>query len=184
MKRLLVSHRSMFLVGFGLATLVGITLWQLQVQSVSLLARAMSEDVLLIQGILRTIDEQCEIVEIFHDRNYIDFLSVSKFAGSRVGPLKLKKPEAWQGPYLLKMPIAQGKMYELVKMRDGYGIVPGAGVKLPNHKIVGTDVVFDRSSDIDTYLTAEAGLEYEGKPLIAKFVPRFQEVRTIERPGF
>ncbi len=53
---------------------------------------------------LIAIDERCEIIEIAHERSYIDFLSVATFSGSRICPLKLKHPDKWAGPYMQKVP--------------------------------------------------------------------------------
>lgn len=176
MSHKIVSGRAVTGISIALSALIGITLWQLYVEAKRTASRTIREHVAEIAQALSAIDAECGIIEIAHDRNYIDFLSVGQFSGARVGPLKLKNPEKWRGPYLQTTPLIQEKMYELIRMKDGFAVVPGNGVQLANGKIIGKDIVFDRSGDIDTFLTAETGLEFEGKPLIAKFIPAHAEV--------
>lgn len=168
MKTRHIHYGFVITIGCILATLLGITLYQIFQQIRTSSDNAIIHYVDEIEKALRTIDEQCEITSITNDRNYIDFLVVSKFVGSQVGPLTLRFPEKWAGPYMPQNATIKGKQFELIKMKDGYAIVPGRGVRLANGKIIGTDIIFDSTTDIDTLLTPEIGLEFEGKPLIRK----------------
>ena len=118
--------------------------------------------------IFTEIDTKCGISEIKNDRNYIDFLTVKEFAGSQVGPLNLIASDKWAGPYVQENLTMQGKFYEIVKTHDGYFIVPGSGVKLGNGKVIGQDIVFDVTSDIESMTNNTVGLESNGKPLAVR----------------
>ncbi len=168
MKTRHIHYGFIIAIGCILATLLGITLYQIiqQIRTSSDLAIIHYVDE--IEKALHMIDEQCEITGIINDRSYIDFLVVSKFVGSQIGPLTLRFPEKWSGPYMQQNATINGKQFELIKMSDGYAIAPGNGTKLANGNIIGTDIILDSTTDIDTLLTPEVGLEFEGKPLIRK----------------
>src|ERR1700722_2138781 len=42
--------------------------------------------------IFKKIDESCGIIGFDHQKNYIDFLNVKAFSGSKIGPMNLKYP--------------------------------------------------------------------------------------------
>jgi hypothetical protein len=69
-----------------------------------------ADDIALLQRALIAIDEACNITSVMYARSRIDFLSIKKFEGNQVGPLQLRYPEKWQGPYVEKNPMIQGKM--------------------------------------------------------------------------
>lgn len=129
------------------------------------LASTTSEDIVRIERILKQIDVDCNILNIRHDRAFIDFLTVEKFAGSMVGCLNLVYPSRWKGPYLKMNPSIQGKLYEIVRGSDGYFVVPGNGVVLPNGFVVGKGVVFSVNTPIAPMLKPGGKLFYQGMPL-------------------
>lgn len=106
-------------------------------------------DVQQLATIFKSIDEQCTILGFDRQQNYINFLNVGSFEGSQIGPMNLKYPRNWQGPYLADNPTIQTKEYMVVQTKTGYYIAPGNGVKLPNGKVVGTDIIFGKDADMD-----------------------------------
>ncbi len=108
---------------------------------------------------LELIERTCKIINVEQTKNPINFLTVGSFDGSQVGPLNLKHPERWQGPYLSSNPTAQGKDFMLVRTKNGYFVVPGDGVRLPSGKIMGSDIQLDEHSDIAAMMT-DGGLLY------------------------
>ncbi|MFH1643643.1 MAG: hypothetical protein ABIA74_00510 [bacterium] len=125
-------------------------------------------DISKILDSLSKIDRDCSILEIQNDRDYIDFLSVEKFKGSEVGPLNLAYSKNWKGPYVQQNPVFQGKLYEIVKAKDGIFIVPGQGASLPNGYIIGKDFKVDKNSEILEMLKKGGKLNFEGRPLAVK----------------
>lgn len=167
-------------LGLLLAMLVGTTGYYLVYQMRTASTVVMVQQVAAIERALKRIDETCEIISIAHERSYIDFLVVRTFVGSQVGPLQLRFPAKWEGPYEQQNPTVQGIQFELVTVRDGYAIVPGAGVTLMNGKIVGKDIMFGPDTDIDALLVPESGLEFEGNPLVRKIALK---KASIEAPA-
>lgn len=118
-----------------------------------------SQDIKQLARIFADIHETCKILSFEHDKNYIDFLTVSSFAGSEVGLMNLVFPQNWKGPYLNDNPTIQEKYYMIVRTKQGHFIVPGdggecckqecvGGVKLANGKVIGLDINFTEESDI------------------------------------
>jgi hypothetical protein len=136
-------------------------------------ARVVAQDVIIehveqIGKVLENIDATCEIVAIVRDRALIDFLQVQAFVGNQIGPLQLRQPEKWHGPYLDHNPLIQDIPYELVKTREGFYVVPGRGVRLDNGKIIGKDITFTSETDIGMYLNETWGLESPDGLLVRK----------------
>jgi len=127
-------------------------------------------DVTRLAEVLKTIEKDCKIIRFESQKNSINFLNVKSFAGSQVGPLNLKHPERWHGPYLDTNPSIQGKEYLLVRTKKGYFVTPGEGVKLPNGKVVGVDIKLDEKADIESMMKDEKQLGYKGKALAAPLV--------------
>lgn len=125
-----------------------------------------SEDVEILAGIFKKIDEDCGISDFrYQQQNYVDFLNVISFEGSELGTMNLHYPEKWKGPYLRENPTVQGKYYQIVSTNKGYFIVPGDGVRLKNGKIIGKDIIFDKNSDIEIMLDDPQFLMFQGKKL-------------------
>ncbi|MDP3889557.1 MAG: hypothetical protein Q8Q25_03385 [bacterium] len=126
-----------------------------------------TEEVAKLAYIFQRIDQTCSILSFDYQKNPINFLNVKTFTGSEVGPMNLVHPEKWEGPYLEDNPTIQGKEYQVVKTNQGYFITPGDGVKLPNGKIVGVDIVLDEKADIAALMRDENALMFQGKALAA-----------------
>ncbi len=54
--------------------------------------------------------------------------------------MTLKRPAKWAGPYAELNFKMQDKLYEIVKISDGYVIVPGDGGRLSTGKVFGKDI--------------------------------------------
>ena len=120
-------------------------------------------DVTQLADTLKKIEKDCKIIRFEKQKNSINFLNVKSFVGSQVGPLNLKHPERWAGPYMDRNPSMQGKEYLLIRTKKGYFVTPGEGVKLPNGKVVGTDIKLDENADIEAMMKDEKQLVYKGE---------------------
>lgn len=127
-----------------------------------------ADDVKKIAAIFKTINDTCGIMSVDVPRSPVNFLNVGSFAGSEVGSINLVHPDKWQGPYLNDNPSVQGIEYMLVRTKNGLFVTPGEGVKLPNGKVIGKDIMFDEDSDIQAMASDPAMLLYNGQPLAAK----------------
>jgi len=127
-----------------------------------------ASDIKSIVSALDKIDNDCSILKIENNRNYVDFLTVEDFAGSEVGCLNLAYPKKWKGPYLRDNPTMQGKLYEIIKTKDGIFVVPGKDVKLPNGFIVGKDFQITYNSPIFEMIEKNGKLNYNGMALVAQ----------------
>ena len=127
-------------------------------------------DVTQLADLVMQIEKDCKIMSFESQKNSINFLNVKSFVGSKVGPVNLKHPDRWKGPYLDHNPSIQGKEYLLVRTKKGYFVTPGEGVKLPNHKIVGVDIKLGEDADIQAMIKYEKQLNYKGKALAAQAV--------------
>jgi hypothetical protein len=130
----------------------------------------MQRDVAHLVDVLAQIEKDCKIISLESQKNSINFLNVKSFVGSQVGPINLKHPDRWKGPYLEVNPSIQSIEYLLVRTKKGYFVTPGEGVKLPNGKIVGTDIKLDENADIEAMMKDEKQLGYKGKALAAPLV--------------
>ncbi len=127
----------------------------------------MADAVIELRDTFRRIHKTCVIIDFDNQKNSINFLNVEKFTGSEVGPMNLAHPEKWQGPYLQENPTMQHIAYQVVSTQKGYFITPGDGVKLPNNKIVGKDIVLDKKADIEAMMINPELLMYKDRPLAA-----------------
>ncbi len=164
MKKYFVYFSSFLLIG-----ITGLFVYQVLKERPYYLATVIKSDLDQIEKNLNAIDKSCNILSIT-PRAFIDFLNVEKFAGSMVGCLNLAYPDKWKGPYVQRNPTLQGIFYELVKTRDGFYIVPGSGVKLPNGLIVGKHFEVDRSAPIQQMVRPGGQLNYKGDSLARKIV--------------
>jgi len=125
-----------------------------------IIASIIEDDIKVITLALKKIDERCNILSIENSHNEIDFLNVEKFTGSQVGPLALGYPKRWQGPYLRINPTLQGQLYEIVRGADGFFVMPGRGVLLPNGAVVGKDFIITPKTYVSDLLKEGAPLRY------------------------
>lgn len=123
----------------------------------------MLRDLRTLHEIFERIDTTCHIMGFNETKQDINFLNVAQFVGSEIGPMQLEHPAGWQGPYVQQNLTAQGKEYQVVKDVRGFFIVPGDGVKLPNGKVLGKDVVLGGASDISEL--AKTDLQFHGESL-------------------
>ncbi|MBL4587946.1 hypothetical protein JKY79_01235 [Candidatus Babeliales bacterium] len=105
------------------------------------LAETIQDDLQEIIKDLIDIDTHCNILSIAQNNCVIDFLTVTSFKGSMVGELNVVYPDHWKGPYRKKNHMVQGRLYEIVKLKDCYAVVPGVGVTLPGKKVMGKDII-------------------------------------------
>jgi len=132
-------------------------------QKKEILTSVIQDDIATIEKILKKIDVDCNILSIRPDRAFIDFFTVKKFTGSTVGPLNLAYPKKWKGPYVKRNPTVRGKLYEIVKGKEGYFVLPGHGVRLPNKLIMGKDIIITPKTRVNDMLVPGGVLFYEGK---------------------
>ncbi len=129
-----------------------------------------------LQGIFKSINDTCKINGFRHQKDYIDFLNVTCFEGSVVGPMSLLEPKNWKGPYLKESLTIGGKEYQIVATKKGYFIVPGDGVALANGKVIGKTLVINSDSDIEAMMRDPQALLSNNKPLAAR-------VETYQNPA-
>lgn len=142
-------------------------------------------DIIRLADALRQVEKDCKIISFEAQKNSINFLNVKSFEGSQVGPLNLKHPDRWKGPYLDHNPSMQSIEYQLVRTKKGYFVAPGDGVKLPNGKVIGKDIRFDENADIDAMIKDEEQLKYKDKVFAAPLIikkrdPYFSSVMPLE----
>jgi hypothetical protein len=125
----------------------------------------LKEDLTNIEKILGQIDKDCNILSIRSGRAAIDFLTVEKFAGSTVGCINLAYPKRWKGAYVQQNPSVQSRPYEIFHVRDGYFVLPGYGVTLPNGLVMGKDIIISSTSQISMMLQTGGTLNYKGQAL-------------------
>lgn len=120
-----------------------------------------------LAGIFKEINDTCGIIDFDLKKNPINFLNVEKFAGSEVGPMNLAHPEKWRGPYVPHNPTVNDKEFQVVRTGKGYFVTPGDGVRLPNGKVVGKDLIIDENTDIPAMIHNKEELLFEGKAIAA-----------------
>ncbi len=126
-----------------------------------------SGDIAHLVSIFKKIDKDCGILSFDYQKNPIDFLTVTKFVSSEIGSMNLAYPQNWKGPYVDDNPEMQAKMYQVVRTKQGYFITPGDGVKLPNGKVIGKDIILDENADIFSMMGNQNELLYKDKALAA-----------------
>lgn len=149
---------------------VGMTLFNTVYRAKDDSGMMMADAVVELRDVFHRIHKTCVIIDFDDQKNSINFLNVEKFSGSEVGPMNLAYPEKWEGPYLKENPTMQHIAYQVVSTNKGYFITPGDGVKLPNKKIVGKDIVLDKKADVEAMMTNAEQLMYKDKPLAAELV--------------
>lgn len=129
--------------------------------------QVMTEHIQKLAEIFDTIHKQYVIIGFDHAKNYIDFLNVNSFEGSQIGSMNLAYPHLWKTAFLKDNFTMQEKQYQVIKTKNGYFIVPGAGVRLSNGLIMGKDIIIDEQTDITPLLLKDGPLQFQGKPLAA-----------------
>lgn len=179
-----MSHRSVFLSERGLlkgyltplwtiglfAVLIVIALVNLWYRGKVEAGTIIADEIEMLDGIFKKIDATSKIITFDNQKNNINFLNIKKngFVGSEVGPMNLAHPEKWEGPYLVENPKMFDHVYQVVRTKKGYFITPGDGLKLPNGKVIGTDIALDEGADIEVMMQDEAKLNFKGRPLAAR----------------
>ncbi len=131
----------------------------------SVVTMAIRDDLAIIEKALGEIDKTCNILSIRPGGGVIDFLTVEKFTGSSIGMLNLAHPRRWKGPYVKVNPSLRGHMYEIVSTKEGYFILPGKNVRLPNKLLMGKDIVLSHDSAVTIMMQPGGRLNFQGQPL-------------------
>jgi hypothetical protein len=131
------------------------------------ISNLIKNDLKIINTALKKIDKQCNIIGIKNDRVILDFFTVKKFVGSEIGGLNLAYPQEWLGPYLDNNPVLQQKFYEIVKVQDGFFIIPGSGIKLPNGVTIDKEFQITSATSIQPMLMPGGNFFFKGV-LLAK----------------
>jgi hypothetical protein len=137
-----------------------------------------TQDVQELKRIFETIDRDCTIIDFEETRTPINFLTVERFIGSSVGGMNMRNPKNWKGPYIADNPTIQEKHYVILNHPQGLFIIPDNGVRLSSGAIIGTDIIFSDSFNIDELLN-NGMLEDGGKPFVAKIVRAGHNTRFI-----
>ena len=148
-----------------LGSATGITLYHLYQQPQMMRSDHIAQDVQELGHVFTKINETCSIISFDRVQSYIDFLNVAVFKGSEVGPMNVRYPDEWQGPYLMDNPTIQGVNYMVLVTDAGHYVVPGEGVTLSNGKTIGTDITLAQDTDVSALASREDGLMHNGKAL-------------------
>lgn len=132
-------------------------------QKDEIVATSIVQDIEQLHSIFERIHETCVIISFDYQKNPINFLNVKSFTSSEVGPMNLVHPEKWEGPYVQDNLAIESIEYQVVRTKNGYFIVPGEGVELPNGKVIGKDLIFDESADIMKMMGDPESLRYQDK---------------------
>ena len=145
--------------------LIGLTVFTVRHKTKQFAGEAMVNDIYHLANIFERINKDCTILSFDYQKNNINFLNVKSFTGSEVGPMNLAYPDKWNGPYMEGNPTMQGKEYQIVRTDAGYFIVPGDGVKLPNGKVMGKDIILKGDTNIALLANDPSYLEFNNKLL-------------------
>lgn len=141
-----------YIASFFFLSLLGASIYWWMYQTKVYPDHLIAETVDELACIFETIDATAGIASFEHDHNHIDFLTVKSFLGSEVGPMNLIHPKKWAGPYLHDNPTFQEKLYQVAKAKDGYWLLPGEGVQLPNGNVIGTDIIITPETNVQKLL--------------------------------
>lgn len=130
----------------------------------------LASDIANLAQIFQKIDATAGIAGFDFPKNEINFLNIKKdgFIGSEVGSMNLIRPARWEGPYVNEISSLQEQSYMVVRTKHGYFITPRDGVRLPNGKVIGADIIIDENSDIDAMSNDDNFLAYNSSPLAAR----------------
>lgn len=168
MKHMKKNHYLAIAVISGIAFFVGMTFMDTWYRAKDDAGLMMAAEVVRLRDIFHRIHKTCTIIDFDAQKNPINFLNVEKFTGSEVGPMNLVHPDKWEGPYLQDNPTIYQIAYQVVSTKKGYYVTPGDGVKLPNNKIIGKDIILDQKAKIDAMMINEEELMYKDRPLAAR----------------
>ncbi|GMU19576.1 MAG: hypothetical protein AMXMBFR12_07680 [Candidatus Babeliales bacterium] len=131
-----------------------------------------TNDIARLAQIFQKIDATAGIAGFDFPKNEINFLNIKKdgFIGSEIGSMNLIRPARWEGPYIDEITSLQEQNYMVVRTDRGYFITPRDGVRLPNGKVIGQDIIIDENSDIESMMQDNALLAYNGSPLAARIM--------------
>lgn len=132
-------------------------------------AAIISNDLSCIAHALTKLHTSCTIVSFEREHSPLDFLtmpSLPTFAKNK--HLTVAQPEKWRGPYLTEIPTVQGKAYEICRAYDGYFLIPGRGVQLPNGLVMGVDLIITPEILVAPLLSTGKALNYKGEQLAKK----------------
>lgn len=132
----------------------------------------LAQDIQHLADVFKDINETAGIAGFDFQKNEINFLNIKKdgFVGSEVGSMNLIDPKKWQGPYIRPISDLQEHNYMIVRTKQGYFITPHDGVRLPNGKVIGTDIVLDENANIEQMMQPDGPLSYQGRPLAANIM--------------
>lgn len=156
------------IVGAGIVFFIGVTFIDTIYRAKDDAGMMMAREVLELRDIFHRIHKTCTIIDFDAQKNPINFLNVATFTGSEVGPMNLVHPDKWEGPYLKENPTMYHIAYQVVSTKKGYFVTPGDGVKLPNKKVIGRDIILDQKAKIDDMMLDPQMLMYKDKPLAAR----------------
>ena len=168
MKRWSIRGLAPYIAGVTLVMLLVISAFNFLYEKKHSTGVIIADEVGRLADIFERIHASCTIISFDYQKNPINFLNVTAFVGSEVGPMNLANPERWEGPYAYDNPTMQGREYLIVRTKQGHFITPGEGVELPNGKIVGTDIVLDENIDLDALSQSTDGFMYRERSLAAK----------------
>ena len=153
-----------------IALLIGITIFNMRQSLNRDTGLFIAQDIAHLATVFENINTTAGILGFDHQKNDINFLNIKKggFVGSELGSMNLIHPDKWEGPYEKETPRMEEEDYMVVRTHKGYFITPGDGVKLPNGKIIGKDIIFDEGADIEAMMHDEQMLSYQGNALAAK----------------
>jgi len=165
-----MGNKKLFLglgVGGGIAVIIFTVIVSYVYQSKTVTTDVLTNDLQKLVTIFEDINKQCGIISFDYQQNPINFLNVETFTSSEVGPMNLAHADKWQGPYMTDNPTVQGKEYMVVRTKKGYFITPGNGVRLPNGKLIGKDIILNEDADIQAMMRNPNKLLFENKAFAA-----------------
>lgn len=163
------------LVGLLFTALFGYTLYYFWGQAQHVAVDTIVDQLSKLVTVFEKIDSNCKILGFDLDKTPINFLTVSRFAGSEVGSMNLAYPDKWEGPYVERNPTIDGKYYYVLTSKNGYFIVPGDGVKLSDGKVLGKDIIITPRTDIEDLIKRTPSLTYKGHSLIVPLTLKQRE---------
>lgn len=162
------KQRFTIIVSVLIAFFIGLSIFNLKYRTKEATGEVIAQDILKLKQIFVSIDQDCKILGFDYQKNPINFLNVGSFAGSEVGPMNLTYPDRWKGPYLDNNLTVQDQEYQVVYTKKGYFITPGDGVKLPNGKVIGKDILLDEDANIAALTCENNDFMFDGSALAAE----------------